>query len=355
MAVGKGVSLKWDAEENKDGSVFWATPPLVLQKLMTELFCAQPEDVLTWVNGAIWRLRTEELLSAAQGQVVAGVGACGAECQDCGGCSYSQCGECGGYLGLPPICEDCGGYLGDAGCQPCAPQQQAALLASAAGPNGITTGAQASLRDAEALQAACAAPRASTAIAHKETGTAMTAMEKKAPASGATTPSKRTSWGFGSSSTATTTSTAKEVQPRAGGRSFSPGEFFSAMWRSGDGGDKSSSGGGATQAGSLDAGRISIPAPAPGAGRISIPAPAPGAEVVNLGRVSIPSAAPGDPRPTSQENAGAFHIEEDEVTSPDNIPEKLGRPLVSAPKTLLTKQDDSTVDPFSYMNIRRQV
>lgn len=41
----------------------WAEAPAELDRLLEELFAAKPDDVLSWLHLAIWRLRTEELAS----------------------------------------------------------------------------------------------------------------------------------------------------------------------------------------------------------------------------------------------------------------------------------------------------
>lgn len=54
----------WLFDTNDGGeSMRWQTPPAVLGRLIRELFLVQPEDTLTWLHSAVWRMYKDELFN----------------------------------------------------------------------------------------------------------------------------------------------------------------------------------------------------------------------------------------------------------------------------------------------------
>lgn len=59
------IAGQWclDDVENSQCKI-WEDPPVAVDRLLTEMFSAKPEDCLSWVHYAIWQMRTEELIGA---------------------------------------------------------------------------------------------------------------------------------------------------------------------------------------------------------------------------------------------------------------------------------------------------
>lgn len=51
----------WTLERGSD-SISWNYPPTTLNRLLGELFVVQPEDVLSWVHTAVWRMHRDDIL-----------------------------------------------------------------------------------------------------------------------------------------------------------------------------------------------------------------------------------------------------------------------------------------------------